>query len=555
MKNKTLSHILFRVLVIVIMAVSLVPVSRVHADSCLVTTDADSGADSLREKTADPVCDMITFDGDYTIVLASHLIIDRNVTIDGVGHSVTVSGNDAVRVFVVNSGVTLNLHNLTVANGYANIHIPGIFEDLDGGGIYNQGTLHVTNSLFSGNRATWGWGHGGAIFNITGTVTLINTTFYGNGAMFGGSIYNYQGVINVTNSSFSGNMAGAGSGILSIDGTATVNNSILANYSGSDDSNCNYDSAIVGSNNLANDESCGPGFVNSPSILLGPLADNGGSTQTMALLPGSAAIDAGDDDACPITDQRGIVRPQGAHCDIGAYEAEIDTTTAPTAKPGGPYLGAVNTSIAFDGSLSTDLENDPLTYAWTFGDGATGTSAAPMHSYIAAGIYNVCLTVNDGSLDSEPACTMAVAYDPSAGFVTGGGWITSPAGAYKEDEDLSGKATFGFVSKYQKGASVPTGTTAFQFDLAGLAFSSQSYEWLVVNQGATNAQFKGSGLINGAADPNGNPYKFMIWAGDDSPDTFRIRIWYETGGEENVVYDNDAAQAIGAGNIVVHTSK
>ncbi len=167
----------------------------------------------------------------------------------------------------------------------------------------------------------------------------------------------------------------------------------------------------------------------------------------------------------------------------------------------------------------------------------------------------MCLIVNDGSLDSAQACTMVVVYDPSAGFVTGGGRIDSPAGAYKADETLAGKATFGFVSKYQKGASVPTGSTAFEFDLAGLAFSSTSYDWLVVNQTGMNAQFKGKGSINGALDPNGNPYKFMLWAGDGSPDTFRMRIWWEDVAGEHAVYDNGIAQAIAAGNIVVHTGK
>jgi hypothetical protein len=73
--------------------------------------------------------------------------------------------------------------------------------------------------------------------------------------------------------------------------------------------------------------------------------------------------------------------------------------------------------------------------------------------------------------------------------------------------------------------------------------------------GGTNAQFKGGGLINGAADPNGNAFKFMLWAGDSSPDTFRIRIWWEADDVETGVYDNGVEQAIGAGNIVVHTSK
>jgi len=184
--------------------------------------------------------------------------------------------------------------------------------------------------------------------------------------------------------------------------------------------------------------------------------------------------------------------------------------TAPTADPGGPYLGAVNTAIPFDGSASSDPDGDPLTYAWTFGDGGTAAEAMPTHSYTEAGVYDVCLTVNDGTVDSDPACTLAVVYDPSAGFVTGGGWIDSQPGAYMPDPALAGQATFGFVSKYKKGQNVPTGNTEFQFDVAGFSFDSDTYEWLVVNQGGKNAQFKGSGTVNGGPDQNGNAYKFMI---------------------------------------------
>jgi hypothetical protein len=244
--------------------------------------------------------------------------------------------------------------------------------------------------------------------------------------------------------------------------------------------------------------------------------------------------------------------------DVYALSFVLPSTdnTAPNTNLGGPYLGAVNTAISFDGSLSSDPDGDPLTYAWDFGDdSAIGTGVTPTHSYTTAGVYNVCLTVNDGSLDSDQACTMAIIYDPSAGFITGGGWIDSPVGAYKADETLAGKATFGFVSKYQKGTSVPTGNTAFQFDLAGLAFSSTSYEWLVVNKAGMNAQFKGTGQINGLTDPNGNAYRFMLWASDGSPDTFRIRIWWEDAVGEHDVYDNGVDQTIGAGNIVVHTGK
>jgi hypothetical protein len=115
----------------------------------------------------------------------------------------------------------------------------------------------------------------------------------------------------------------------------------------------------------------------------------------------------------------------------------------------------------------------------------------------------------------------------------------------KEFSFITGKATFGFVSKYKKGATVPDGNTEFKFVAGDLNFSSTSYEWLVVNQAGANAQFKGTGTINGTGD-----YDFMLWAGDGSPDTFRIKIW--DAATEVLVYDNGTNQPIGGGSIVVH---
>jgi hypothetical protein len=120
-------------------------------------------------------------------------------------------------------------------------------------------------------------------------------------------------------------------------------------------------------------------------------------------------------------------------------------------------------------------------------------------------------------------------------------------------EKPTGKANFGFVSKYKKGASVPDGSTEFVFNAGGLNFHSSSYQWLVVNGNGQNAQFKGTGTINGAGN-----YGFMIWAWDGSknatPDTFRISIWDADDGDA-VVYDNGVNQELGGGNIMVHTSK
>jgi hypothetical protein len=122
--------------------------------------------------------------------------------------------------------------------------------------------------------------------------------------------------------------------------------------------------------------------------------------------------------------------------------------------------------------------------------------------------------------------------------------VTTP-GAYLSDPTLGGKATFGFVSKYKRGATVPDGNTEFKFVAGDLNFSSTSYEWLVVNQAGMNAQYKGSGTINGTGS-----YQFMLWAGDGTPDTFRIKIW--DAATEVVVYDNGINQPISGGSIVVH---
>jgi hypothetical protein len=198
----------------------------------------------------------------------------------------------------------------------------------------------------------------------------------------------------------------------------------------------------------------------------------------------------------------------------------------------------------------------------TLTEGIPAGSVEGSHTYSAPGIYAVQLTVIDkdgGTGTSSPESV--VVYDPSGGFVTGSGWIDSPQGAYVPDPSLNGRATFGFVSRYKKGTSSPVGNAEFQFKAGDLSFHSDAYDWLVVNQGGTNAQFKGSGTINGGWAPNGDAFKFMLWAKDldpDGRDSFRIRIWYEAGSGEAVVYDNgfeQFGQPIGGGNIVIHESK
>lgn len=180
------------------------------------------------------------------------------------------------------------------------------------------------------------------------------------------------------------------------------------------------------------------------------------------------------------------------------------------------------------------------------------------HLYAQAGVYTVAFTVDDGYCGTDSAeYRYVVVYDPDGGFVTGGGWINSPEGAYTADPSLTGKATFGFVSKYKKGATVPTGETQFQFKVANLNFHSDTYQWLVI--AGSKAQYKGTGTING----QGN-YGFMLTAIDGDlkggdPDKFRIKIWDKDNNDE-IVYDNqlndsedaDPTTEIGGGSIVIH---
>ena len=181
-------------------------------------------------------------------------------------------------------------------------------------------------------------------------------------------------------------------------------------------------------------------------------------------------------------------------------------------------------------------------------------TASGSHPYTAPGVYQVVFTVadDDGGTTSY-IHQFVVAFDPNGGFVTGGGWIDSPTGALVADPGLTGKASFGFVSRYRRGATAPEGNTQFQFKAGDLNLDSTSYDFLVVSQGGTAAQFKGSGTINGAPAPNGELYRFMIWAKDGAIDMFRVRIWWERFDEELLVYDNGFDQPIGGGSVVVHT--
>ena len=333
----------------------------------LVTSAADSGAGSLRQIITD-ACDgaVITFDtaGTFatpqTITLTGgEIAISKNLTIKGpslAANKVTISGNNASRIFNVSTGSGLTITNLTISGGQG----VGF-----AGGILNNGTLTVANSTLTGNNAST---DGGAIATSASAVSLslINTTISGNTANGnGGGVVVLGGTMSSINSTITNNKAdndndsnGTGGGIAASAGTTTLKNTIVAgnfnedgvtdsadDISGTVDASSSFNLiGTGGAGGLTNGGNNNQVGVASPG--LGALADNGGPTQTHALLSTSPAIEAGSNANLPTdaldldgdantaetlpVDQRGPAFPRVADSadadviqtvDIGAYEA------------------------------------------------------------------------------------------------------------------------------------------------------------------------------------------------------------------------------------------
>lgn len=305
----------------------------------------------------------VTFDcgpNPVTIYLTTEKELEEDTAIDG-GGLITLDGQELVRIFYVNAGVTLTLESITLSNGKAgsgggivnnngtvalsNSMLSGNSANADGGGIYNfnDGTVELTNSTLSGNSSNSGFG--GGIHNEAGTLTVTNSTLNGNSATFGGGISNFDtttvtnstlngntasidggGIWNgdaftITNSTLNGNTANSssGGGIFTYEATINLRATIVANSPLS--SNCTGNIISLGEN-LSDDASCNliaAGDLPNTDPLLGPLQNNGGPTETHAPGDGSPAIDGAS--TCPTsTDQRGIERPQLTTCDIGSVE-------------------------------------------------------------------------------------------------------------------------------------------------------------------------------------------------------------------------------------------
>jgi Zn-dependent metalloprotease len=311
-------------------------------------------------------------------------IIDGQESRKGV---LLVSGTVGMDHFTIQNGLNHSLGGLgggirnngtlTLSNSIVKDNVSDV-----GGGIYNSGILTIYETTISGNTAGQagysGSGGGGGIENH-GTVILYKSTVNGNTIVgfFGGSgILNGYGTVTLNNSTVSGNTGGSGDGILNTDyyGSILLNNSTISynqaygiNTMGG---NVTFQNTIISSNGIYGDcykytgiiigtitsqgynligKNTGCSFIATSGDLIGtsvspinayltPLQGNGGPTFTHALMEGSPAIDAGNPaapgsggGACEANDQRGVVRPNGAHCDIGAYEGSVPLSLHPLA--------------------------------------------------------------------------------------------------------------------------------------------------------------------------------------------------------------------------------
>jgi predicted outer membrane repeat protein len=339
--------------------------------------------------------------GGAIMVYAGSLNLDADIENNG-----TASRGGALSVM---PGATITVANSLLENNNAT---------QNGGALANQGTLLIRESAVVSNTAHGNGGglfidsnatatvnessirqnmavhDGGGIFtDMTSTLTIANTTFYTNTGVTGGGLSNF-GSVTVTNSTISGNAASLGSGDggdgIYNDATLNLVNSIVTQSS--NHVACN-DSGHLGisSNNLS-DDSC-PGTAVTGDPLFGPLGQYGGATSSLPLLPGSPAINAGNN--CTVIDQRGIARPQGAACDIGAFESQGFTLS----KAGGDNQQAV-IDTAFANPLAvtvTSAFDEPVNGGQvTFVGPLSGMGVTPITqtATIVSGAASVTVTAN-----------------------------------------------------------------------------------------------------------------------------------------------------------------
>ncbi len=418
------------------------PATLVEAAILTVTNTNNSGAGSLRNQiaAANPG-DTINFNaglsGQTITLTTGEIIINKNLTFDGstLASPVTISGNSNGRIFYISES-TVSITSLRFVNGDSNDGDSGD-NDGDGGAIYLFGNsmLTVDRSEFNNNHAEY---NGGAIYLYANAgLTLTNNTFTNNSSLYAGGAVRASNIPNVTISgnTFVDNTANEGGAIWSSATTLVENNTFYSNngsatvylydtltltnntFLGTDGVSIRNAQAflhmrnnIIGScyvaggtistntNNWIVNGSCSPAYSGNPYLM--PLADNGGPTQTAALLPFSGAVNAANSN-CPATDQRGFTR--GATCDLGAYEVRL-------ADYGG------------------DQCQSGLVQGQTYGFGATGILITVD---TLGNLTSLCVNLDQSNHSNA-----------TAGILTGRHWVvTATAGASNWSLTMSAPAT------------------------------------------------------------------------------------------------------------------
>jgi CSLREA domain-containing protein len=304
----------------------------------------------------------------------------------------------------------------------------------DGGALHSAATFTMTNCLVAGNTASSSGGgmeessiSGGvntSHTSVSGTTTITNTTFANNLAYgTAGGLVNWASNVTLVNDTFTGNRSGSGGGLW-CPTSLTLQNSIVAGNSqvsgttpndiaGTLSSGSSYNLiGTGGSGGLTNGSNHNKVGIANPG--LGVLGNNGGPTQTIALLPGSPALGAGNNAlvASGATDQRGFSRIVNGTVDIGAFE--VQTTVAPPANQTASVGVAATISL---GSFTDASSAGPWTITINWGDSSTastvsttnqGSLGTRTHTYTQKGTYNVTVTVKDANNDTTTATFVVV---------------------------------------------------------------------------------------------------------------------------------------------------
>jgi CSLREA domain-containing protein len=304
----------------------------------------------------------------------------------------------------------LTITNCTFTNGSA---------ASDGGGLDSDGTLTATGCTFANNTAG---SEGGAIDNHGSAPKVLNCTFAGNTAQSRGGAINASGALQLVNCTLTGNRvtssSGSGGGVLATAPAQLFNTVVAGNFRGpapgttANDIGGTVDAGSAfnligtgGSGGLSNGSGGNQVGVSNPG--LGGLASNGGPTQTVALLPGSPAIDRGGNANVTAgeTDQRGFTRIVNGTVDIGAFEVQL--TTTPPADQGG--TAGVATALTLGSFADANGAAGPWAVAVDWGDGSTATTftanvpgslGTQTHTYQATGVFTVTVTITDANHDA-----------------------------------------------------------------------------------------------------------------------------------------------------------